>query len=128
MANQQQHESQLVPLADVAAATTVAPVLVERAAGKDVVRWWDGSVAVTFATARRILAEMRTVEADETRKYLQSFADRDQGIRETQAAAQRHAAERERQHPRRVPSGIKVSLPGEPRPDWMGGSSVEEES
>lgn len=113
MAKQPPFESQLVPLADVAAATTIHPLRVEQAAGKDVVEWFDGRPAVTLANARRILAEMRAVEDEDTRRYLKTLDDQEREIQRMHEEAVRRAAEQERQRPT-ILRGVEVEIPGEP--------------
>jgi hypothetical protein len=115
-----QPTTQLVRLAEVAAEIGAPMMFAANAAGKSVSLWWDGQSAVTFETAREIAAKWAAAVADAEAT--------------TRAAEAEHAAqvEREREQYRRereaervqkgapIPGGITVSVPGDPRPDWMG--------
>jgi hypothetical protein len=77
-----------------------------------VVEWFDGRPAVTLATARRILKEMRAVEDEDTRRYLKTMDDQEAEIQRMQEEAVRRAAEQERRRPT-ILRGVEVEIPGE---------------
>jgi hypothetical protein len=114
-----QSQPQLVRLSEVAD-TIGAPVMfVANAAGTDVLEWWTGEPAVTFAVAREIAEKWARNVADAaetTRKYAA-----EQEAKWRREAAE-HQAEREAERTQKgepIPGGISVSLPGDARPPWM---------
>jgi hypothetical protein len=112
-------QPQLVRLAEVAD-TLGAPIgWVANAAGKDVRAWWTNEPACDFATAAKIADEWSSNKAaalEATRKY--------EAEQEARIEREREEFRREREAERKgtpIPGGISVSVPGGPRPDWMGG-------
>jgi hypothetical protein len=113
---------QLVQLAEVAA-TLGAPLgWVVNNAGKDVREWWTGEPAVTFDVARKIAEAWARNVADATETQRRHEAEQAAQIeREREQFAREREAGGSKQRGGVIPGGISVSVPGSPRPGWMGG-------
>src|SRR5512132_369424 len=114
-----QRQPQLVRLSEVADTLGAPMMFVVNAAGKDVREWWTGEPAVTFDVARRVAQALARNVADAEEVTRAAVAEQEAHIeREREQYARERAAER--QYGRVIPGGVSVSVPGSPRPDWMG--------
>jgi hypothetical protein len=114
-----QSTPQLVRLAEVADTLGCSMGFVVNAAGKDVREWWTGEPAVTFDEARKIAEEWAVAVADPEAETRRAVAAQEAKIeREREQYARERAAEN--QYGRVIPGGVSVSVPGSPRPEWMG--------
>jgi hypothetical protein len=94
-------------------------MFVVNAAGKDVREWWTGEPAVTFDVARKVAEALARNVADAEEVTRAAVAEQEARI-EAEREQYRREREAERQYGRVIPGGVQLSVPGEPRPEWMG--------